>query len=339
MSNSGGFFAPGKLYLAGEYSVAFGLSSALIFKTEIGIKTTVQSSDGWSISDAPFIQGKQSFSVGLDGRVSIALPSLNSRLNFIFRYLRFRGISLQPCSITIHDQLNQNDQSKFGFGSSGALTVSLFGAILDFYNLNIDRLMLYRLAVMAHRAQGEEGSFGDLAVAAFDHALLYHKPELDPIEANKETDWVSLNRSWRGLVVEPKTLKAPPFAVIYTGISSKTGDLLKKMTPFVALNLFKDYSAKVQQLIDKVSTPLTLKWLGSASQCWFDLAQQTDIGLAPSGVLQLRRFIQPYGVLKMSGAGGGDCALAFFKDEQSKGQALYALRGTPFIALDGILKL
>lgn len=182
--------APGKLILAGEWSVLEPGYSCIVLPINKFVNVSVENSDKYSFS-APDLDLNSVCFTFKDGHVDL-LTSLNEDLKAkaeltrlavetALIYLNEFGVGLKFFKILIKSEIStlmlpDGRVTKPGLGSSAATVVALIKAILKFHGCEYDELKVFKLAVIAHYLfQKKVGSGADVAVSTFKRPLLYKR--------------------------------------------------------------------------------------------------------------------------------------------------------------------
>lgn len=78
------------------------------------------------------------------------------------RYAKEQGTLLSFYHLKVTSELDNSSGRKYGLGSSGAVTVGTVKALNLFYDLQLDPLMQFKIAALAHLAVQGNGSCGIL---------------------------------------------------------------------------------------------------------------------------------------------------------------------------------
>lgn len=313
--------APGKLFILGEHAVVYNGTC---------IVTAVDSRLRMTFAQFPTTNAPQ---------LTISAPDVNLHnwgcdLQTLIEKSAFTGPSsfIESCVALFQHyfpekfgdfDLTIETASDFGatlgLGSSSATVAAcLFGlaAILD---IKIDLFDLFELGVQAIQQVQTLGSGADLAAAIFGGTLYYIN---DPAERD----------------IIPFDLKTLPLLVVYSGEKAKTVSYVKEVA-----KLKDRWDDAISQIIE---TMLLLVENGRTcldKQNWPDFGQLMNIqhGLlhaldvdtpALSNIVFSARNLGAYGA-KLSGAGGGDCAIVM-TDPAQKESIAAKLRASGHQVLD-----
>jgi isopentenyl-diphosphate delta-isomerase len=172
--------APGKLYLAGEYAILTPGNPALLMAVNRGVtaQLTLHSGRSGHLTSSLYPGKSVTWERGDDGQ----LHASGDVTDFSFawkaievadRYARQLGCTPQMFSVALSSTLDASDGRKFGLGSSAAVVVACVKAILHVYGLEADSLTVYKIAACAHWLVQGNGSLGDVAASSVGGFLVY----------------------------------------------------------------------------------------------------------------------------------------------------------------------
>jgi len=210
---------PGKLYLSGEYAVVKGYH-AIILPSKWMLQVTIQTQDYFSIDSDQF-KDVIKFHV-LDYKIDHPYALWKHTLQSIYRYLKFVRIPLKPHHIQITSELHK-DEKKWGLGSSGALTIALIDAVLQFHGVFFKPLELYKLGVITQRDLMEKSSFGDLAMSAYQQPLLYKK--FNTLKLS-QPHYQDVDKDWDDLMIRPMHFDQLPIIIVHTNQTASSYKLV-----------------------------------------------------------------------------------------------------------------
>lgn len=184
--------------------------------------------------------------------------------------------------------------SKFGLGSSSAVTIATIKALGKLYEIEISKKEVFDLGYKVIRTIQKIGSGFDVASAVYEGTIYF-------VTAGK--------------VIEPLSVKNIPLVIGYSGTKASTTKIVKNLKPD-----FKIFD-EIKQIVDEVKISLVNSdWKKSG-----ELMNQNHKLLQELGVSteKLDRMCQvavsagAYGA-KLSGAGGGDCMIALIPADKRK---------------------
>jgi phosphomevalonate kinase len=313
------FFAPGKLFVGGEYAVLSGRGKAIILPTKKGITVTATPRKFYRITNRQFPQQSGRFT----SLAAMQNPQVRLAIEVVRLYLLHRKKKLSTFSLIIDSSISNADM-KYGLGSSGAVVVAIIGALLTLYQVKFTPLILFKLSVKAVLDHYQDASFGDIATSAFQHPIYYQKFSSS---FHKRLQVLSVDRAatanWEGLIIHPFTPSWIKPLVVFTGQPSSSAPLIKASAPFVDGDFIKRSNASV----DKLYQQQNIEEIALLYDNLKALAIQSNNGAITKDIATIiQRIEAANGFGKFSGAGGGDCVLGFFPSIKDRDVAKKAIR-------------
>lgn len=275
--------APGKLVLAGEYAVLEG-APGVVMAVDLFVRVRPGGNRSRDLVFAAREAAARSFGIATDADGWVADS----------------------------DVLGQ-DGTKLGLGSSAAVAVAAAASVLVEAGLDVEddgvRPRLWRVAREVHDAhQGVRGSGIDTAASVFGGFRVLRRAGDDAVL----TRW------------------SPPggldLRIAWTGIAASTPDRVRAVRAWGD----RDPSgyARILRRLGRLSTVIADSWPGDEStviECFREhtallefMGQAAGIELVPGAVKDLVQAASNLGGgAKPSGAGGGDCVVAAFRDPES----------------------
>lgn len=314
---------PGKLYLAGEYAVLTPGEPAIVFTVEKYLTLSLKKSADSSVT-SDFHNNLQ-FSYERLQEIA-AGDALLTGLKVCLKYAVELGRPLPAYKITVISELQSQQGKKYGFGSSGAVVVALIKAISQEQRWNLNDLDIFKLSMLTLWQMEENTSGGDVAAITHEGWILYRSPDASQAQhLAQDSLQYAIVSNWPGLEITklpaPTSLK---LAVAWTGNPAKTTDLIKQ-------NI--DSNKNTREQICKQSHK---QFLAESAQAVRDIVEglkQDDAQLILAGIkrssdnllhyLDNTLYVTPQlstaleiaakhrSTAKISGAGGGDCVVAF----------------------------
>src|SRR5690625_176461 len=166
--------APGKLFIAGEYAVVQPAHPAIVVAINRGITVTIH--------PAPLACGvvitSAAYSHPLTWQVDTPVQDyLTAAIQVVEDIARARGVAHSPYRVEVISELVDESGRKYGLGSSGAVTVATVEALGEFYQLGLNRVEIYRLAMLATILISPRASGGDVAASTFGGWVHYTAPD------------------------------------------------------------------------------------------------------------------------------------------------------------------
>ena len=299
----------GKLYIAGEYSILTPGQTALIQFIPIFMSAEVKEAQTTQLSSDMF-----DYSVGREPNANYAL--IQEALNTFEVYC---GEDLPNLDLSITGKL-ERDGVKFGIGSSGSVVVLTLKALAAALQQDLSKDLLFKLASYTLLKQGDNGSMGDLACIVYEELVSYRSFDrakiaelIDQITLSEllEKDW-----DYRIRPVVP-ALKAH-FLVGWTKQAAISKDMVKMAKSRISSTYLSETEVAVQDVIRALETG-DKNLLKSSLQTVSDQLESLSPDIYVDKLKKLKEAEQGLDVIaKSSGAGGGDCGIAFAFDKASR---------------------
>ncbi len=288
--------APGKLMLFGEHAVVHGrpcIVTAVNHRMSVEIN---KREDDRIILNAPDMNVND-YSVSLEDlnkehpkEVRFALAAVK---NFFGKYGLRSGLNIKTKS---------EFSSKFGFGSSSAVTVCTLKTLSELFKINMNEKELFELAYKTVIDIQGVGSGFDVAAAIHGGTLYFVTG---------------------GKAIEPLNIEEIPLIVGYTGIKADTATLVKMVE-----KEFKENPLKVNRIFDNIKNIVenakkdiiesNWKRVGELMNRNQSLLRRLDVTSKElENLISTSIKAGAYGA-KLSGAGGGDCMIALAPEEKQE---------------------
>ncbi|AYW46157.1 phosphomevalonate kinase [Tetragenococcus koreensis] len=321
---------PGKLYIAGEYAVVEPGHPAILAAVDQFINVTIENAtENGSIqsqqySDLPIRWTRRNGELVLDHREN-PFHYILAAIRLTERYAKEQGTLLSFYHLKVTSELDNSSGRKYGLGSSGAVTVGTVKALNLFYDLQLDPLMQFKIAALAHLAVQGNGSCGDiaascfggwLAFSTFDHEWVKEKQDKWQISDLLESDWPKLSIQ---PLQSPKNMR---LLIGWTGSPASTSDLVDQVnrskedkddTQKNYEQFLADSNRCVEDMIDGFTDDNVAKikkMITKNRQLLKNLSKATNVVIETPALKQLCDLAEACGgASKSSGAGGGDCGI------------------------------
>jgi len=286
--------APGKLMLFGEHAVVYG-KACIVTAVDQRIKVSVETVQANELFvEAPDV-GVSGYSKSLDRLGEDEPPKSVKFIEYAVK--NFNDIYKVKSGIKV--KTKSDFSSKFGFGSSSAVTVGVLKAMSELFKVKMTNKRLFDLCYKTVLDVQGVGSGFDLAAAIWGGTLYF-------VGGGKK--------------IIPLKTKAVPLVVGYTGIKADTTTLVKNVGV-----LYKDNSKEVGMIFDiigdivenakKAILKNDYQRLGQLANMNQGLLDSLGVNTKElSNLIFAAREAGAYGA-KLSGAGGGDCMIAFLDNK------------------------
>jgi phosphomevalonate kinase len=325
---------PGKLLIAGEYAILEPKQKAIVVAVNRYITAYIEPSN----QNQLFLPQLELDHVtwGLEEQ-RVQFNIIDPRLKFIQnsititnQFLKENSYTLQPFRLTIKSELDDPlTGMKYGLGSSAAVVVAVISAMLSLYHKGKDQPLqkVFKLAAIAHLLAQKNGSGADIAASTFGGWIGYssYNPGWVLRELMKMKNLTSIiEKPWPNLFI---TRITPPaeliLAVGWTKEPASTAQMINKVKEYRELNpgvynrFLEQCSISVARLMDSFKEKDCCGAISAMKQnrkALLHLGKQAGITIETPTLKKLSELSLEYGSGKSSGAGGGDCGIAFVND-------------------------
>ncbi|WP_438318912.1 phosphomevalonate kinase [Sporosarcina sp. FA9] len=329
---------PGKLMIAGEYAVLEPDGQAIVVAVDRYIQAEIESSEQNSISlpqlgiDYVTWEPLDPYGIQLSD-TSLKILFVKNAIALFNDYLHSLSIPLRPWSLKITSELNDISGKKYGLGSSAAVTVAVITSMCYFYKSSLGEIskeLIYKLSAISHFKTQGNGSCADIAASTYGgwvHYASFHSSWLlKEIKIETPTPEI-VNKSWPNLMIHSIT---PPsdltLCVGWTNSESSTAPMISKIRELQEIKpeLYKKFLSDSKNAVENLIQSF---WNKSSDNAITSLTQnrealktlsdhaETEIETEKLGLLI--QIANQYGSGKTSGAGGGDCGIAFVRGDTS----------------------
>lgn len=300
----------GKLYVTGEYQVLNKKGIAVIYGIPKYISFKISESNKFSYGkmneEETFTFNEKELKFENDDNLLVQKSFLVA-----FKYLQNLGVEITPFVMNIESELEDTSGNKYGFGSSSAVISGIIKSVLNYFNCDINNIILFKLAVLAQIHADNLSSGGDLASSIYGNLVYYRHYNLKWVLKRKDNIKI-VNKSWPHLVLLPFKTDIL-FGAVWTKSSFKTKELtndIDKSNLKVARCLVQD-SYKELRTNDYINLKKTIK----SYQQWFEDVLSEE-GIITSDIKTAIKILNKYMLAaKISGAGGGDSVIFIYPND------------------------
>lgn len=329
---------PGKLMIAGEFAVLEPKQKLVamavdrfVYASLMDNEANLVTLDNLDLCEVAWTFDNQNVTIHAnDPRTRFVEFAMEIALS----YLKEHSISPGSFKLSIKSELDDESGIKYGLGSSAAVVTAVITAILKRYLPEYPSTeLVFKLAAISHVVIQGNGSGADIAASSYGGIIEYTSfqaewllaefEKRDSLTALIEKDWIyfSIKR-----ITLPKDIH---ILIGWTGSPASTSDLVKKIrilktTEPERYQRFLDGSAYAVQTflagIDQEDNRLTFKGIKQNRQALAALGRDADVEIETPLLAKLSDLAEQLsGAGKLSGAGGGDCGIAFMlSDEQQR---------------------
>ncbi|WNZ95003.1 phosphomevalonate kinase [Streptococcus iniae] len=303
----------GKLYIAGEYAILKAGSKAIIIFIPIKMTASIVPSAQIELSSDMF-----SHKAGIESDSDYRLIQACVQTIALLRKQPLEALA--PFSLTISGKM-EKDGKKFGIGSSGSVTVLTLKALAAFYHLDLSADLLFKLATYTLLKQGDNGSMGDIACIAYEDLVLYQSFDREKIKAaiNHLSFEELMSLDWEYAIHPIKRELPLHFLVGWTKVPAISKEMITKVEDKLTPLFCQETQLAVEECKEAIETNNKSLFVVALARI-SDLLSQLDSSIYHPKLHDLKEVAQNLGAIaKSSGAGGGDCGIAFaFSDDMAK---------------------
>lgn len=289
--------APGKLMLLGEHAVVYGypcMVTAVDQRMEVMVGKNGKNTFRLQAPDL----GLSAYSKTIADLGKKELPKEVQFVEILYKRFLDEYPQKEGIDVTTRSEFS----SKFGFGSSSAVTVAFAKALTELYGQHLSKKKLFDLCYQTVLEVQGVGSGFDIASAIWG-GTIYYVPPAKVVRAMK------MGGEW--------------IVVGYTGIKADTPTLVRMVEQLkerneVAVGMV---FGEIGKLVDKAEAAIKrgdgVK-LGKLMEINHKLLQSLNVsGIELERLIRAAKKNGAYGA-KLSGAGGGDCMLAVVSEQLRK---------------------
>lgn len=317
--------APGKLYIAGEYAVVTPHHTVIGLAVDRFLTVTIAPGEEGTFFSKNHTDDELSWNRNTHGAFDLNSDDfqlVNDVVRTVERYVVEHDETLATYSIDIESELDGSKGRKYGLGSSGALTVALVKGLLDFYDLPFNDSDVFKLSALSHMVNGNNGSFGDLAISTYGGVIAYTNFERNSFNFDQSISEL-MGNEWKGLAINRTALPCDiNFIVGWTGKPVATATQVDKAYGDEGLSN-SDFLTKSQDVVTSIleacnlsDSSLFLSNIEKNRYLLQELAEMRQVTIETPTLNSFIQTIEEYGgKAKTSGSGGGDCGIGFFNTD------------------------
>lgn len=320
---------PGKLFVAGEYAILEAGNPAILFAVNQYLSCRVATNSVANTielsSDLPELtplQFKRNEPIPAHAQWRYVLSAIQVVEDLITAWQQ----PLRCYQLHFATELMDEHGAKYGFGSSGAVTVATIKALFYFYGMDIPSPeTLFKLAAITLTRMGATGSLADIAVNCYGGWVFYRSLDRQWL-AEQLASHVPIETllacAWPCLTIE--SLTPPTHLQVHIGWTTSPAStdqhvqsfhMQKEKHPALYQQFVKDSADAVHRMksaFDQQDVEQLQQELTNARRLLLTLDQAYNLSIETLTLKQLITLAEQHGfVAKSSGAGGGDCGIAF----------------------------
>lgn len=321
-------YAPGKLFIAGEYAVVEPGYPAILVAVDRGIMVSLEKALGSgsisSYGDIPLHWTRENNKLILN-KIDSRLSYILSAIDTIETYAKEHGKELGFYHLKVASQLETSEGKKYGLGSSAAVIVATVIALCRHHEIEVSDEELFKLSALANLAINANGSCGDIAASVYGGWVAYTSFDRNWVLEQRKNNSITqlLNKPWPSLSIEPLI---PPeelkLVIGWTGAPASTSNLVAQVNDRRTENniLYEKFLHESKKCVNKMIDAFKnrnikeiQKQIQSNRQLLVNMGNDLGIVIETPLLTKLCDIALEYnGCAKSSGAGGGDCGIAIF---------------------------
>lgn len=314
--------------IAGEYAVLEKKHTLVAMAVDRFVFATITEStsqvldlENLELRDVSWEFRESTVKLGLENK---KLSFVRQAMEVTLSYLKEQQIDIRPFSLSIRSELDDATGVKYGLGSSAAVTTAVVSAILHMhFRAEPAKDLLFRLAIIAHvRTQGT-GSGADIAASVYGGMIEYTSPQADwLLDADARTSTVTdlVELTWPYATIEPIVLPTDVHVYVgWTGTPASTVRLVDQILKEENKQTFDYFLANSETSVQLFLRGMkdsdihkVFEGIEANRQALADLGIATGVPIETPLLKILSEDVRALGGAgKLSGAGGGDCGIAF----------------------------
>lgn len=311
--------APGKLYIAGEYAVVEPGQPAVLIAVNRYMRARLESAgtagrDTTNLTTAQVItKALETGKVGRDYALSAAVVMEKFRAE--------KNLERRQVDMIFQSDLRNGDGTKYGLGSSAAITAAVVVAFDKLYDLGLSPREHFQLGMLASIRIDPNVSGGDLAAAILGGWINYRSPDRSVLPDVWHTGVTQAleHPGWEPMTVETLEVSEDFNVLIgWTGTPASTTSLVSQVKKSIDPACYNRFIASSEQAVNQLVTGLNtgneeqvFQAITTNRELLGQLGEQAGVQIETPLLNQLCELANTeYSRAKTSGAGGGDCGIA-----------------------------
>ncbi|WP_051557892.1 phosphomevalonate kinase [Oceanobacillus picturae] len=320
---------PGKLMIAGEFAVLEPYHQLVVMAVNRYVYTTIEESEqnrvslhDFQLEDLIWDFEKGSLIIHADNPKTVFVQEA---MRIAMAYLHEQNIKPGSFAISVKSELDDASGLKYGLGSSAAVVTSVITAILKKYLPTYKQELVFKLSAIAHVNVQGNGSGADVAASAYGGFLQYVSFQADWLkDAYKQTSNLSelVEQDWKYLSLKPVNM--PDTVYVCVGWTGKPASTAKLVDELMLLkdsnsNAYQDFLDASEKAVstflkgmEQEDVDLLLAGVKQNRTALSEVGRQANVAIETPLLRTLCDLAEEHGGAgKSSGAGGGDCGIAF----------------------------
>ncbi|RYG74164.1 phosphomevalonate kinase [Lentibacillus lipolyticus] len=335
---------PGKLMIAGEFAVLEPYQKLAVMAVDRFVYAKLEKSVDNRLSLETFNLHDLPWAYDETGAVHVKTDDtrvkfVENAMTVVYTYLRENNYKPHNFHLSIRSELDDAAGRKYGLGSSAAVVTSAVFAILArFLPKRPPETLVFKLAAVSHVITQGSGSGADIAASSYGGWLEYVSFQAEWLtEAYKSSNYITelVHSDWPYFAAQRVQLPEDIYMCIgWTGSPASTSELIEKISMFKATSpdLYNGFLTGSRQAVTSFlqgletgDTTSVLKGIRQNRRILADLGRNAGAPLETPLLKTLCDLAETFGGAgKLSGAGGGDCGIAFMPSKEKAKQLIKA---------------
>ncbi|WP_245183578.1 phosphomevalonate kinase [Lentibacillus salicampi] len=334
---------PGKLMIAGEFAVLEQYQKLVVMAVDRFVYATLKEHSDNRLTLETFDLNDMAWDFESN---AVHIKTEDTRVQFVeeamtivYTYLSENNIAPAPFHLSIRSELDDVSGRKYGLGSSAAVVTSVVAAMLhQFLPQAPSEKLIFKLAAISHVKTQGSGSGADVAASSYGGWLEYASPQADWL---KDAYWQSTTitelvaADWPYFSVQPIKLPNQLYMCIgWTGSPASTHNLVQgiKKLNLDHPSLYKQFLTNSAQAVETFlngmyqgAPGLVIEGTKRNRKALATVGRQAGVEIETPQLKTLCDLAESFGGAgKPSGAGGGDCGIAFMPSREKAEELMSA---------------
>ncbi len=274
---------------------------------------------------------------------------VENAMTVVYSYLAENNILVEPFHLKVRSELDDTGGQKYGLGSSAAVVTAVIAAVLKkFLPQKASQQLIFKLASISHVITQGNGSGADVAASSHGGMLQYSSFQADwLLDAYDKAGTITelAGSDWPYFSLSPTRLPENLHICIgWTGSPASTSSLIQKIRRLKDTNellyeqFLSDSGKAVGSFLDGVQHDYATKVIEGVRlnrQALSVVGKNAGVDIETSALTVLCDLAEKHGGAgKPSGAGGGDCGIAFMPSEEQANELMKAWKKAGIKPLD-----
>lgn len=325
--------------IAGEFAVLEAYQKLVVMAVDRYVYTTLTTGNdnflslqAFELNNLEWTYDENKINIKMnDNRVKF----VEDAMTVVYTYLIENNISPTKFHLQIRSELDDDSGRKYGLGSSAAVVTSVVSAMLKKYlPTNSSSTLIFKLAAISHVKTQESGSGADVAASSYGGFLQYASFQADWLQnayenADTITDLVETNWPYYS-AASVQLPKSVYMCIGWTGTPASTSNLITKIKrlktedSYLYNQFLSDSRSAVKTFLEGVAmkdVSLIIEGTKQNRRALATLGKNANTEIETPLLKKLCDLAEQHGGGgKPSGAGGGDCGIAFLPSKEQAEQ-------------------